>query len=262
MKLEREGPIGILTVDTVRSNAINLDFIHEAHALMDEAEQDGEIRALVVTSTHRSLFCPGVDLPSLMGKSRGEMRAFYEALTGIVRRKFGYPKPEVYALNGHAVAGGFMMALAGEHRVMAQGPFYVGLMEIELGLTAPIGVVAMLEHVLGGRLAERVLFRGERYTAEQALALGLVDELVERDRLMDRALEHARLLGSKPGAGYRRLKHYARHAVVERMAALDAGQLDDLVDRWFAEDTQKLVRTAVERMTSGKTAEAKGRGTA
>jgi enoyl-CoA hydratase/carnithine racemase len=70
MKLEREGSIGILTVDTVANNAINLDFIHEAHALMDEAEHDGEIRALVVTSTHRSLFCPGVDLPSLMGKSR------------------------------------------------------------------------------------------------------------------------------------------------------------------------------------------------
>jgi enoyl-CoA hydratase/carnithine racemase len=73
---------------------------------MDEAEHDTSIRALVVTATHKTLFCPGVDLPSLGGHSRAQMRAFFEALTGLVRRKFTYPKPEVYALNGHAVAGG------------------------------------------------------------------------------------------------------------------------------------------------------------
>jgi len=254
MKLERDGPIGIFTIDTPRNNAINVDFIREAHTLMDEAEHDTGICALVVTSTHKSLFCPGVDLPSLTGKSPAEMRAFYEALTGIVRRKFAYPKPEVYALNGHTIAGGLMMALAGEHRVMAQGPFYVGLMEIELGLATPIGVVAMVPHVLGGRLAERVLFRGERHTVEQALALGLVDDVVERDRLMDRAIDHARLLGAKPPAGYRRLKGYARRDVAERMAALDAAHLDDLVEQWFSAETQRRVTAAVEHLTARTTA--------
>jgi enoyl-CoA hydratase/carnithine racemase len=69
MKLEREGAIGIFIIDTDRNNAINFEFIREAHAIMDEAERDDAIRALVVTSTHRSLFCPGVDLPSLTGKA-------------------------------------------------------------------------------------------------------------------------------------------------------------------------------------------------
>jgi enoyl-CoA hydratase len=178
------------------------------------------------------------------------MRAFYDALTGIVRRKFAYPKPEVYALNGHTIAGGLMMALAGDHRLIARGTSYVGLMEIELGLAAPIGVVAMVQHVLGGRVAERVLFRGERHTVEQALALGVVDEIVEREHLLDRAMEHAVLLGGKPPAGYRRLKGYARRPVAERMAALDAAHLDDLVDQWFSAETQRRVVAAVERMTA------------
>jgi len=250
MKLTREGTIGVFTIDTDRNNAINVDFIREAHALMDEAERDDGIHALVVTSTHRSLFCPGVDLPSLTGKSPAEMRAFYGALTGIVRRKFAYPKPEVYALNGHTIAGGLMMALAGDHRLIAQGPFYVGFMEIDVAMAAPIGVVAMVQHVMGGRLAERVLFRGERHTVEQALALGLVDEVVERERLMDRAMEHAALLGGKPPAAYRRLKGYARRAMTERMAELDAAHLDDLVEQWFSAETQARVAAAVERMTA------------
>lgn len=249
MKLERQDEIGLLFIDTERNNAISDDSIREAHRLMDEAEHDPAIRALVVTSTHASIFCPGVDLPSLMGKSREEMRAFYDALTGLVRRKLAYPKPEIYALNGHTIAGGLMMALAGDYRIMASGRFAVGLMEIELGLASPIGVVAMLAHVLGGRTVERVLFAGARYTPEQARDLGLIDEVVERERLMDRAVEQARLLGSKPSGGYRRLKRYARQAVAERMQSLDAAHLDDLVEQWFAPETQRLVVAAVERMT-------------
>ena len=183
MKLERHDGIGVLLIDTDRNNAINVDSIRESHALMDEAERDPSIRALIVTSTHASIFCPGVDLPSLMNNSRAEMRAFYEAMTGLVRRKFAYPKPEIYALNGHTIAGGLMMALAGDYRIIANGKYSVGLMEIELGLASPIGVVTMLAHVLGGRGAERVLFRGERYSPEVARELGLVDEVVEKGRL-------------------------------------------------------------------------------
>ena len=249
MKLERHDEVGILLIDTARNNAISDDSIREAHALMDEAERDSSIRALVVTSTNNSIFCPGVDLSSLMNYSRPEMRAFYDAMTGLVRRKFAYPKPEVYALNGHTIAGGLMMALAGDYRLMANGKFYVGLMEIELGLASPIGVVAMLTHVLGGRGAERILFRGERYAPEQARAFGLVDEVVEKGVLMDRAMEHARLLGRKPVAGYQRLKRYSRQAIIERMQALDAAYLDDLVEQWFAPETQELVTAAVRRMT-------------
>jgi 3,2-trans-enoyl-CoA isomerase len=256
MKLERQDQVGILFVDTDRNNAINGAFIREAHTLMDEAESDPAIRALVVTSTHKTIFCPGVDLPSLMGRSGAEMRAFYEALTGIVRRRVGYPKPEVYALNGHTVAGGCMMALAGDYRVMAKGRYAFGLMEIDVGLAAPIGVVEMIRHFLGGHVAERVLFSGERFTPERALALGLVDEVVEPERLMDRALEQARLLGGKPAGGYRRLKRHARQALTERMLTLDAAQLDDLVEQWFSEETQHLVGIAVQRMTKPAAAHA------
>ena len=204
MRLERQDQIGIFIIDTENNNAINEEFIREAHEIMDEAEHDPSIRALVVTSTHKSLFCPGVDLPSMIKNSPAEMRAFFEALTGIVRRKFAYPKPEVYALNGHTIAGGCMMALAGDYRIMAKGPNYIGLMEIDIGLSAPIGIVAMITHVLGGHIANFILCSGERFTPVRALELNLVDEIVDKEILMERAVSHAQLLGSKPPNGYRR----------------------------------------------------------
>jgi enoyl-CoA hydratase/carnithine racemase len=248
VKLERHDQIGVFFIDTDRNNAINDDFIREAHALMDEAEADPAIRALVVTSSHKSIFCPGVDLPSLMGRSGPEMRTFYDALTGIVRRKVVYPKPEIYALNGHTIAGGCMMALAGDYRVMAKGRFAFGMMEIDVGLAAPIGIVEMLRHFLGGRVAERVLFSGERFSPEGALALALVDEVVEPQMLMERAFATARALAQKPAGGYRRLKRYSRQALAARMHTLDDTHLDELVDQWFSEETQRLVTAAVERM--------------
>lgn len=243
MRLARQDQIGILYIDTERNNAINEDFIREAHELMDEADADAAIHALVVTSSS-----PGVNLPSLMGRPGPEMRTFYAALTGLVRRKVAYPKPEVYALNGHTIAGGCMMALAGDYRVMATGPFAFGMMEIDVGLAAPIGVVEMLRHFLGGRNAERVLFSGERFTPENALFLGLVEELVEPAQVMDRALAQARSLAQKPSADYRRLKRYSREALAARMHALNDAHLDELVDQWFSEDTQRLVEAAVQRM--------------
>ena len=249
MKLERREQIGVMYIDTDRNNAINDEFIREAHALMDEAERDSAIRALVVTSSHRSIFCPGVDLPSLMGRSAAEMRRFYDALTGIVRRKVSYPKPEVYALNGHTIAGGCMMALAGDYRLIAKGRSAFGLMEIDVGLAAPIGVVEMIRHLFGGRVAERMLFSGERFAPERALALGLVDEVVEPEMLMERAFDEARLLAGKPAGGYRRLKQYSRQALAERMRAQDEAHLDGLVEQWFSEDTQRLVAAAVARMS-------------
>jgi len=248
VKLDRHNQIGIFYIDTDRNNAINDEFISEAHEVMDEAEADSDIRALVVTSSHKSIFCPGVDLPSLMGRSRPEMRTFYAELTGLVRRKVAYPKPEVYALNGHTIAGGCMMALAGDYRVLAKGRFACGMMEIDVGLAAPIGVVEMLRHFLGGRIAERVLFSGERFTPENALLLGLVEELADPAQLMDRAIAQAQALAQKPSAGYQRLKHYSREALAARMQSLDDAHLEELVEQWFSEETQRLVEAAVERM--------------
>ncbi|MEE8435072.1 MAG: enoyl-CoA hydratase-related protein, partial [bacterium] len=101
MRLERRGNIGVLYIDTDNNNAINFDFITESHRWMDEIEQDPGLDALVVTASHKTLFSPGVDLVTVMGYSREELRRFYEEITALIRRKFLFSKPEVYALNGH-----------------------------------------------------------------------------------------------------------------------------------------------------------------
>lgn len=252
MRLEKHEGIGILFIDTDNNNTINLEFIREAQQWMDEIEQDPAVKALVVTADHKSMFCPGVDLITVMGYSREELRNFHVETTGLIRRKFLFPKPEVYALNGHTIAGGLMVAATGEFRLMARGPYKLGLMEIDLGLPAFLGVVEMFRYLFGGRTAERMLMGGTVYSPEKALEIGLVDELIEREKLVERACEVAALYGAKPSQGYRRLKRYLRGDTEVRMRELDEAHYDELLDQWFSADTQALLKAQVERLTRPK----------
>lgn len=256
MRLERHGNIGLLYIDTDRNNAVNFEFIAESHRWMDEVEQDPALEALVVTAGHKTLFSPGVDLVTVLGYPRDELRRFYEETTGLIRRKFLFPKPEVYALNGHTVAGGLMMAGTGEQRIVAKGPHRLGLMEIDLGLAAFIGVVEMFRYLFGGRMAERMFLEGAVYSPEEAVHMGLVDEVVEPGELLDRALEVAARQAAKPQPGYFRLKRFLRQSTVERMRELDEAQLDELVEQWFHEETQARLHAQVERLTRPKAAPA------
>jgi enoyl-CoA hydratase/carnithine racemase len=205
--------------------------LREAHELMEEAEADRAIHTLVVTSSHKSIFCPGVDLPSL-----ADTAPRCEHSTGRSPASCG-------GRSRHTIAGGCMMALVGDYGVMAKGGHAFGIMEIDVGLAAPVGVVEMLRHSHGGRTTEHVLFSNERLTPEKALALGLVEEWAEPENLMERALAHARLLACKPASGYQRLKRYPA-----RMHALGDTHLDELVDQWFSEEIQRLVVETVRRM--------------
>ena len=145
-----------------------------------------------------------------------------------------------------------MMVAAGEYRIMVKGPFKIGLMEIDIGLTAPIGVVHMLNFLFSGRIAGQILLSGQLFAPLEALDLGLIDEISDIGTLMDRAIDMARLLGSKPSVGYQRLKLYSRQGVAERMRILDEDHLDELVELWFAEYTQERLKAAVEQLTKSK----------
>ncbi len=219
---------------------------------MDEAEADDAVRALVVTASGDRMFSPGVDLPTVFGYDEGGVRRFFDEMTRLVRRKFAFPKAEVYALNGHAIAGGSIMALAGEARVMARGPYRIGLMEIDLGLAAPISVALMVRSLFGGRLAGEMLLGGATWEPDEAHALGIVDEVAEPPQLLERAMARAQVFADKPPAGYRRLKHYLRGEVAERMERLDEAHNEELVRQWFDPEVQAALRAAVESMTRPK----------
>ena len=203
----------------------------------------------LVLSGGPKVFSAGLDVPYLvsLGEDRAALRAAWESFFGAARALAQSPVPVVAAIGGHAPAGGCVLALCCDYRVMASGPFAIGLNETQVGLVAPEGIQHLMRRVVGPYRAERLLVAGELVEAERALTLGLVDELVEIEHVSTRArawLEQLLPLPRQPMLVTRRI------ARADLVAALtpERIQLDGFVDAWFAPDTQAALRALMAKL--------------
>ena len=143
----------------------------------------------IVLSGGPKVFSAGLDVPFLLslGDDRAALTAAWESFFAAARALASCPVPVAAAIAGHAPAGGCVLALTCDYRVMARGPFRIGLNETQVGLVAPEGIQALMRRIVGAHRAERLLVGGEMVESEQALAIGLVDELTDIDDVATRA---------------------------------------------------------------------------
>ena len=140
-----------------------------------------------------------------------------------------------------------MLALCCDYRVMASGPFAIGLNETQVGLVAPEGIQQLLRRVVGAHRAERLLVAGELVQADAALAMGLVDELVEIDHVATRARAWLQPLLALPRAPMLETRRIARQDLVAALQP-DRIELDRFIDAWYSDDTQGALRALMARL--------------
>jgi len=203
----------------------------------------------LVLSGGPKVFSAGLDVPFLvkLGEDRAALRNAWHGFFALARALADAPVPVVAAIGGHAPAGGCVLALCCDYRVMASGPFTIGLNETQVGLVAPDGIQHLLRRVVGPHQAGRLLLTGELVLAEQALAMGLVDELVEIDHVATRArvwLEGVLALPRTPMLETRRI------ARADLVAALEPEriELDRFIDAWYSDDTQGALRALMQKL--------------
>lgn len=228
-------------------NALDPQLCGAIAAAVAAAARDG-VRGLVLSGGPK-VFSAGLDVPYLvsLGGDRGALRAAWDAFFEAARALAGAPFPVVAALAGHAPAGGCVLALCCDYRVMASGPFAIGLNETQVGLVAPEGIQHLMRRVVGPYRAERLLVAGELVQADAALAMGLVDELVDIESVPVRArvwLEQLLALPRQPMLETRRI------ARADLVAALQPEriELDRFVDAWYSDDTQGALRALMAKL--------------
>jgi enoyl-CoA hydratase/carnithine racemase len=240
---------GVLTL-TLRhgaANAIDAPMVEELLDALAGAGEDPAVRALVLTGGAGRIFCAGFDLTQLVSMARDELLSFLDEFAALYTALFAFPKPVVAALNGHAIAGGMLLAATADVRVAVRGGARFGVNEIDLGVPLPAGCVVMMEYLLGQTGAFRAALTGRLYEADEALAAGLVDELCDgADAVVAQARAEARALGAKPPAAYAAMKALLRGPVAERMAAADADGHDGFVDHWIAPEAQARLAKVLE----------------
>ena len=221
-------------------NALNEEVVDELAECFRRLASDAAVRSVVLTGTGK-FFSFGFDIPGFLGHSKEAFLGYLRKFASLYRDLFAHPRPVVAALNGHAVAGGCMLALACDARLMAAGKGKIALNEIAFGSSLFAGSVEMLRHCVGGRKAELVACSGTMFTPEEALALGLVDRVVPEAELLAAAREVASLHGAKDPVAFRSVKMLLRGPVLEEMVRREEASLREFVDIWYSERTwQKL----------------------
>jgi Delta3-Delta2-enoyl-CoA isomerase len=217
-------------------NALNEEVVDELAGCLRRLASDPGVRSIVLTGTGK-FFSFGFDIPGFLGHSKEEFLAYLRKFAALYRDLFDHPMPVVAALNGHTIAGGCMLALACDGRVMSAGKGKIALNEIAFGSTLFAGSVEMLRHRVGNRRAEQIAFSGAMYTPEEALALGLVDRVVPEQELLSAAREVARAHGAKDPAAFRSVKSLLRGPTLAEMARREEASLREFVEIWYSERT-------------------------
>lgn len=231
-----EGGVAVVVLCRGKVNALDEATIDELNDRFRELETDEAARS-VVFSAEGKFFSFGFDIPGFLGHSKPDFSRFLTKFTDLYTYLFTYPKPVVAALNGHTVAGGLMLALACDRRSMAAGKGKVALNELAFGSSVLAGSVELLRFAVGNRNAEEILYTGAMYLPEEALRLGLVDEVCSGEDLLGKAMAAARELGGKSQPAFQTMKRLLRSPVAEEMRRREGASITEFVDIWYSEAT-------------------------
>jgi enoyl-CoA hydratase/carnithine racemase len=202
----------------------------------------------IVLSGGDKVFSAGLDVPHLMSlPSRDALAAAWTGFLDAARALAGAKVPVAAAITGHSPAGGCVLALCCDYRVMAEGPFRIGLNETQVGLVAPDGIQHMMRRVVGAHRAERLLVGGELVDSARALEIGLVDELAAPGQVVARAVAWLEALLALPREPVLQTRAIARADLHAALAPERIG-IDTFVDSWYAPDTQAGLRALVARL--------------
>lgn len=211
--------VAILAIDMGRGNTINHPFIDALGAALDELERDPDVRALVLTG-HGRAFCAGLDLVESYDYDRPAIERFVDAFDGLFARVAAFPWPAVAAINGHAIAGGCLLAMATDYRLMSPGPFQIGLNEVALGIPFPSAAFEIARRGTPPSAWAEVLLEGRLYRPDEAREAGLIHKVATSDLLSEAVAVARRLSSGAPSA----LRATKADLVAPLLAAIEANR--------------------------------------
>jgi enoyl-CoA hydratase len=227
------GDVGLIRIERGKANAIDdalLSFLtHE----LDRALAVNK-KAVVLTGRD-SFFSAGLNLKDLPEK-REEMAIFLDRFEEAMRNLLSFPLPLVAAVNGHAIAGGCILASTADLRIGAEGDYRIGVSEVSLGIVFPASAFEIMRHVLASHRTTEVLLGGKLLTPEEAIEAGILHRVVPRERLLDEAEAAARELGEKPALAFRHSKLALRAPMLERIEATREEARGLFLSSWFSPD--------------------------
>jgi enoyl-CoA hydratase len=246
---ERRGAVEVVRLAKPPVNAMDLELTRAIDAAFAELAEDGSC-AVVLTGAGRA-FSAGVDLLRLVGEGERYAREFLPAMEACFLRLFAFEKPVVAAVNGHAIAGGCILAMAADERVMVAERAGIGVPELLVGVVWPVLPLEIVRYALPDQRGAELVTSGRTLDPAEARAIGLVEELAPAEALLARALARAERLAAMPAESFRRAKLLMRGPALERAERAQREHGRAIQDSWASPETAERIRAYMER-TVGK----------
>lgn len=227
-------------------NALNDELLLALTAAVEAAPGNGA-RGLILSGGEK-VFSGGLDVPHLLTLDRAGLGTCWSRFFDAARALARSPVPVVAAIAGHNPAGGCVLALCCDYRVMARGPFRIGLNETQVGLAVPDAIQYLMRRVVGTHRAERLIVAGAMVESEEALALGLVDTLTDAGEVVTLALHWLTELLALPYSPMLATRKIARADIVAALEGFSDADLQRFLDGWYSADTQAALKALMLRL--------------
>jgi enoyl-CoA hydratase/carnithine racemase len=246
-EIERHGNVAVLRLNNGVTNPIDLDFVNLISDVLLDVKKDEKVTSLVLASGNDKFFSIGFNIPELYDLERKDFGTFYRAFNKLSLDIYTFPKPTIAALTGHAIAGGCVLAICCDHRIIADGRKLMGVNEVKLGVPVPYPAYVMLEQLVGPRNAYKISSTGDFFEPEKALELGMVDNVLPVNEVMKAALEKVGSLGAMPRNAFEVIKQNSVEDVSAKITEREDEMERKFIDCWYSDGTRALLKEAMKK---------------
>nr|XP_039334047.1 enoyl-CoA delta isomerase 1, mitochondrial [Saimiri boliviensis boliviensis] len=245
--------VAVMRFNNPPVNTLSLEFLTELVISLEKLENDKSFRGLIITSDRPGVFSAGLDLREMCGRSPAHYAEYWKAVQELWLRLYQSSLVLVAAINGACPAGGCLMALTSDHRILADNPKYsIGLNETLLGIVAPFWFKDTLVNTIGHRAAERALQLGLLFPPAQALQVGIVDQVVPEERVQSVALSVIAQWMAIPDHARQLTKAMMRKATASRLITHRDEDVQNFVSFISRDSIQKSLQLYLERLKQKK----------
>lgn len=253
VELEQRGNVGLITINRPEVlNALNLQVLREFDEVLDLVEANADIYVLVITGAGRA-FVAGADIGEMANFSAADAKTFSRNGSSVLLRLTRFPRPIIAAVNGYALGGGCELAMSCDIRIGSDKAKF-GMPEVGLGITPGFGGTQRLTRIVGMSTATELVLTGRTIDAQEALQIGLINHLYPADEMLEKAIELAALIASKPQVAVRQAKQAIRIGKQIDMSSAIAFESEAFGLCFSTEDQKDSMQAFLrkEKMTSYK----------
>lgn len=251
IKTQTNEHIIFIGLDRGKSNALHLEMVQELHQEIRLAKDNPAIEALILHGKE-GFFSSGLDLINLYAYDREQMHKFWTAFMDLIYELAAFPKPSIASITGHSPAGGCVLAICCDYRIMAEGDFIIGLNEIPVGITVPSSIFELYSFWLGQAEAYRSLLVGRLMNTQEALSSKLVDELVPADRVNTAATRRAKSVMQFDKKAWSASKLNLRQNLLQKLQLDKETAIHQVLEQWWQPSTRAILKTIIENLTKKK----------